>query len=74
MQQISISIPDKQVSFMMELLRKFDFVKIDIPSNDKGFILSAKQKELVEVERTNAKNNPDYLLDWDSVKDTLIVE
>jgi hypothetical protein len=74
MQQISISIPDKQVSFMMELLQKFDFVKIDMPSSDKNFTLSSEQKVSVEAERTKAKNNPKYLLDWDSVKDTLIVD
>jgi hypothetical protein len=74
MQQISISIPDKQVSFMMELLQKFDFVKIDKPTTDKSFTLSAEQKAMVEVERTKAKNNPDYLLDWKTVKDTLIVD
>jgi hypothetical protein len=74
MQQISFSIPDTQVSFMIELLQKFDFVKIDNPTTDKNFTLSAEQKALVEVERIKAKNNPDYLLDWDTVKDTLIVD
>ncbi len=74
MQQISITIPDKQVSFMMELLQKFDFVKIDTPTSDKESTISAEQKALVEVERTKVKNNPDYLLDWDAVKDTLIVD
>jgi hypothetical protein len=74
MQQISISIPDKQVSFMMELLQKFDFVKIDNPATNKSLTLSAEQKALVEVERTKAKNDPDYLLDWNTVKDTLIVD
>jgi hypothetical protein len=74
MQKISIHIPDTQVSFMMELLQKFDFVKIDNPTTDKSFTLSAEQKALVEVERIKAKNNPDYLLDWDNVKDTLIVD
>jgi hypothetical protein len=74
MQQISIQIPDKQVSFMMELLQKFDFVKIDKASNDKFFKLSEKQKSSVELERSNAKNDPDYLLDWDTVQHTLIVD
>jgi hypothetical protein len=74
MQQISIYIPDRQVSFMMKLLQKFDFVKIDNPATDKSFTLSAEQKAAVELERTKVKNNPDYLLDWDSVKDTLIVD
>jgi hypothetical protein len=74
MQQISIHIPDTQVSFMMELLQKFDFVKIDNSATDKSFTLSVEQKAAVELERTKVKNNPDYLLDWDTVKDTLIVD
>jgi hypothetical protein len=74
MQQISISIPDKQVSFMMELLQKFDFVKIDTPSINESISLSPEQKALVEIERTKAKNNPAYMLDWDAVKDSLIVD
>jgi hypothetical protein len=74
MQQISIQIPDKQVSFMMELLQKFDFVKIDKASTDKFFKLSEEQKSSVELERRNAKNDPDYLLDWDTVQHTLIVD
>jgi bifunctional pyridoxal-dependent enzyme with beta-cystathionase and maltose regulon repressor activities len=73
MQQISIHIPDAQVSFMMELLQKFDFVEIDTPV-DKGFTLSVEQKACVELERTKSKNDPDYLLDWDTVQHTLIVD
>ena len=40
MKQISFRIPDTQVSFMMELLQKFDFVKIDTPVVDNGFVLT----------------------------------
>ena len=74
MQQISIHIPDAQVSFMMELLQKFDFVKIDNPVTDESFTLTPEQKAVVEDERIKVKNNPDYLLDWNAVKDTLIVD
>lgn len=74
MKQISIHIPDTQVSFMMELLQKFDFVKIDAPAVDKGFVLTEAQKKAVEAERAACKKNPDYLLDWDSVKNNLKVD
>lgn len=74
MKRISIHIPDTQVSFMMELLQKFDFVKIDDPAVDKEFILTEAQKKAVEVERAACKKNPDYLLDWDSVKNNLKVD
>ena len=73
MKQISIHIPDTQLSFMMELLQKFDFVKIDTPVDDKGVELTEAQKEAVEAERSACKKNSDYLLDWDSVKNSLKV-
>lgn len=74
MKQISIHIPDTQVSFMIELLQKFGFVKIDTPDVDKNHVLTEEQNNLVETERTESKNNPNYLLDWDSVKNTLQVD
>jgi len=40
MKQISIHVPDTQVSFMMELLQKFDFIKIDTSAVDKDFVLN----------------------------------
>lgn len=74
MKQISIHIPDTQVPFMMELLQKFDFVKIDTPAPDKDFVLTDAQKKSVEAERAECEKNPDYLLDWDSVKNNLKVD
>ena len=74
MKQISIHIPDTQLPFMMELLQKFDFVKIDTPAPDKGFVLTEAQKKSVEAEREESKKNPGYLLDWDSVKNNLKVD
>lgn len=73
MKQISIHIPDAQLSFMMELLRKFDFVKIDVPAADTNFELTEEQKNLVEAERQRCKKDPDYLLDWEKVKNTFKV-
>jgi hypothetical protein len=71
MKQITIQIPEKKVSFMMELLQNFDFVKIDTLLIGKGFTLTESQKEAVEIERAKSKNDRDYLLDWDRVKKTL---
>ena len=71
MKQITIQIPENKVSFMMELLQNFDFVKIDTPLIGKGFTLTESQKEAVEIERAKSKNDRDYLLDWDRVKKTL---
>ena len=70
MPQISFNIPETQVPFMMELLQKFEFV--NQPLVEEEFKLSAKQIELIEIEITNAKNDPNYMLDWDEVKSNLV--
>ena len=70
MPQVSFNIPETQVPFMMELLKKFEFVVE--PFVEEDFSLTKEQIALVELERTNAKNNPDYMLDWDEVKDKLV--
>jgi hypothetical protein len=74
MKQITIQIPEKKVPFMMELLQNFDFVKINTPLIGKGFTLTKSQKESVEIERAKSKKDPNYLLDWDSVKNTLKID
>lgn len=71
MKEISIEIPESQVPFMMELLQKFNFVKINQAPVDKEIKLDKKQLKSVEEERTKSKKNADYLMDWDKVKNTL---
>ncbi len=63
MKQITIQIPDKQASFMLELLQKFDFVKINGPISNNEFGISESQKKSIETERINCKNDSNYLLD-----------
>ncbi len=70
MPQVSFNIPEAQVPFMMELLKKFEFVVE--PFVEEDFSLTKEQIALVELERTNAKNNPDHMLNWDEVKDKLV--
>ncbi len=74
MKEISIEIPESQVPFMMELLQKFNFVKINNSPVNKKFKLKEKQVKSIEEERAKSKKNPDYLLDWDKVKNTLRVD
>ncbi len=74
MSQISIQIPDKNFSFMMELMQKFDFVTIDTPNVGKPLILSEKQKSSVDSERYKANNDSNYILNWDTAKDTLMID
>ena len=71
MKQISINIPDNQFDFMMELLKKFDFVKINPSVQEHAFKLTQEQKILVESERIKVKTDTEYLMDWDAVIDNL---
>ena len=70
MKQLTIQIPDGKFQFILELLRKFSFVKIESQVSD-DFIISEEQKALVEEEIKKIKNNPDYLLNWNDVKHQL---
>jgi len=74
MKEISIEIPEAQVPFMMELLQKLNFVKINKSPENVNIKLTEKQIKSVEEERSKSKKNPDYLLDWDKVKDSLKVD
>ena len=73
MKQISIQIEDDQVPFVIDLLEKFDFVKIEESINN-NYSLSKRQMELVEIERRKAKENPESLLNWDDVKDSIFAD
>ena len=73
MKQISIQIEDDQVPFVIDLLEKFDFVKIEESMNN-NYSLSKRQIELVEIERRKAKENPESLLNWDDVKDSIFAD
>jgi hypothetical protein len=66
MQQISISVPNAQLGFMLELLQKLDFVKIDTAT--KPLQLTKEQIQLVEKERKLVAENKNYPLDWENVK------
>ena len=70
MKRLTIQIPDGKFQFILELLRKFSFVKIDTPVND-DFIISDEQKSQVDEELRKIKDNPDYLLNWNDVRHQL---
>jgi len=70
MKQLTIHIPDGKFQFIIELLRRYQFVKIDSPGNE-GFVITEEQKALVNDEIRKIEENPDYLLDWNEVKHQL---
>ncbi len=61
-EQSTIHIPDTQFRFIIELLRKYSFVKIDV-AIDESFKITEEQKVLVNKELQQIEANPDYALD-----------
>lgn len=69
MKQITLHVPDSKLQFFMELLQNLGFIEMD--ETKEGFIISEEQKRLVNFELEKIKNDPHYLLDWNSVKSQL---
>lgn len=69
MKQLTIHIPEHQFQFVVDLLQKLRFVKID--TYDSPYIITEEQKALVNEELRKIKNDPGYLLEWDEVKHKL---
>ena len=66
---ITLNIPENKISFVRELIDKFDFIKIE--NEDVSLELTEKQKNILNDRLINYKNNPDSYLDMDEVKDNL---
>ncbi len=66
MKQLTIHIPDNKFQFVMDMLSKLSFVKIDRPADT--FIITEEQKALVNEEIRKIEADPNYLLNWDDVK------
>ena len=73
MKQLTIHIPDGKFQFILALLSKFNFIKIDLSANER-FVISDEQKALVNEELKKIRDNPNYLLDWNDVKHQLKFE
>ncbi|OYT10549.1 MAG: hypothetical protein B6I18_08515 [Bacteroidetes bacterium 4572_112] len=66
---ITLNIPENKISFVRELIDKFDFIKIE--KEDVSLELTEKQKNILNERLVNYENNPDSYLDMDEVKDNL---
>lgn len=66
MTQLVLNIKDSHVAFFLDLIRRFDFVKIE---NEKGSNeLTDHQKNILDERLNNYQNNPDSYLDWEDIK------
>lgn len=73
LKQLTIHIPEHKFQFVMELLRSLNFIKIEKPAEEK-FTLTNEQKGMVNDELRKIDENPNYLLDWDTVKHTIFAD
>ena len=71
MKQLTIHVPDGEFQFIVALLRRFNFVKIDNLSSNEGSVITEEQKALVNDELRKIQEIPNYLLDWNEVKNHL---
>lgn len=69
MTQLTLNIADNQINFFLELIKRFDFVKIENESD--SIELSEKQKATLDGRLKNYKNNPDSYLNIKEVRNNL---
>lgn len=64
MAQLTIQVKDSKVPFFMELIKNFDFVKVDFPTNDEvkdNIRQGLKELQLIEQGKMNATTLKDFL-------------
>ena len=66
MKQIVLKIPDNKYSFVIELLKSFDYLKIE-----EEYSIPETHKDIVRERSTASKKDPDRLQDWDDAKKLL---
>ena len=70
MQVIPVNVPDDKVDFFHKLVQNLGFSEEEEVRADIS-MLTDRHRELVEIERQKIKENPNYLLDWETVRKTL---
>lgn len=69
MKQITLNIQDNKFLFFMELVESMDFVDVE-----DDFYIPEEHKKIVLERMKKSKENPERLLDWDTVKDNFILD
>lgn len=65
MKHITLQIPENKYAFFMELLRNFDFVKIEDEAETE---IPEEHKEIVRERIKKSANDPSRLQKWDDIK------
>jgi hypothetical protein len=64
MKQLTLKIPEKKYQFIMELLKSFDYIKIETEE----FSIPEEHKNIVRKRIEKSKADPSRWLDWEKVK------
>ena len=64
---ITLNISDNQINFFLELIERFDFVKIE--SKSATVELTEKHKNILEERLENYNNNPDSYINLEEAKE-----
>jgi len=64
MKELTLKIPENKYQFIMELLKSFDYIKIE----SEDIYIPEEHKNIVRKRIEASKNDPSRLLDWDKVK------
>lgn len=63
MKEVTLKVPDKKLSFFMELVKQLG---LEVTKESE---ISEAHKEIVRERIKLSKENPERVLDWDHVKD-----
>ena len=69
MAQLTLNISDNQINFFLELIKKFDFVRVE--NKTTTVELTEEQKNILDERLKNYKNNPNSYIDMKDVKENL---
>jgi hypothetical protein len=64
MKQLTLKIPENKYQFIIELLKNFDYIKIE----NEEISISEEHKNIVRKRIEASNSNPSRLLNWDKVK------
>jgi hypothetical protein len=66
--KFTINIKDSKVAYFFELLKKLDFVDLEESDDFEDFIISDKERNILDQRLTIYKNGSSKLLNWEDVK------
>ncbi len=67
MKQVTIHIPENKYPFFMELLKSFEYLRVE----EVDLNISEKHKNIVRQRMEASNEDPSRLLDWDKAKQQL---